>query len=292
LANRGFRNPRLVIGIWATVTIVGWFAVGWGIVEMQRLDQETAATGISIGVGFPVALIATGMLFLAMKGARIVKDVQSGATEIARWTVSPEDFADFLVNNAARDAHGGAYANDWKPPRAIPPEGLEIVFSPDGVLVGDTYFGLVTTGLFKFEGVQMLPENPLAIEFGTVETTVTNATTVHINRSRGVLRLPVSRLARAEAIRVLDHYKRVDARETIVNPGFYRGRMRFGLYPAPVCFLVAAIGFGLQAAGYGNLLDGTLAVSLAVGGVVAGIGALVLVLLAWSLSRAQHTKRR
>jgi hypothetical protein len=160
------------------------------------------------------------------------------------------------------------------------------------VLVGDTYFGLVTTGLFKFEGVQMLPGDPLAIEFGTVQTTVTSGTTFHVHRSRGVLRLPVPRLARSEAAKVLDHFQRVDARETVVNPGFYRGRMRFGLYAAPVCFLVAAIGFGLQAAGYGNLLDGVLAVSLAVGGVVSGLGALALTLVAWLLSRAQHAKRR
>ena len=50
--------------------------------------------------------------------------------------------------------------------------------------------------------------------------------------------------------------------------------------------------FGLQAAGYGNLLDGTLAVSLAVGGVVVGLGALVLALVAWHMSRAQHATRR
>ena len=44
-------------------------------------------------------------------------------------------------------------------------------------------------------------------------------------------------------------------------------------------------------AGYGNLLDGALCVGLAVAGVVSGLGALALALLAWLLSRAQHTKR-
>jgi hypothetical protein len=68
--------------------------------------------------------------------------------------------------------------------------------------------------------------------------------------------------------------------------------MRFGLIAAPICFLVAATGFALQFLGYGNLLDGTLPVALAVGGIVSGIGALVLALLARRLSQAQHLRRR
>ena len=268
----------------------------WGIVEMQRIAGETAATGLSIGIGFPVGVIATGMLFLAIKGARTVAATRRGEEVIARWTVPADDLAAFVVNDASRNALGPAYSNDWIPPHTIPQQGIDIVFRPDGVLVGDRYFGLVTTGLFKFEGVQMLagdpPSGPGAIEFGTVETTVTNATTIHVNRSRGVLRLPVPRLARPEAARVLAHYRKVDAREIIVNPGFYRGRMRFGLWAAPICFAVAVIGFGLEFGGFKTLVPDWLPVSLAVGGVVAGIGGLVLALIAWWMSQAQHAPRR
>ncbi len=288
----GYRHPRLMIGVFLVISVAGWAAVGWGIVEMNRIEGESGATAASIGLGFPIGVIATGMLFLAVRSARIYRRVRRGESVIARWIVPPEDFAAFAANNAARNALGPAYSNDWRPPRAIPAAGLAIAFHPDSVMVGDTYFGLVTTGLFKFEGVQMLPGDPLAIEFGTVETTVTSGTTFHVHRSRGVLRLPVPRLARAEAAKVLDHFKRVDARETIVNAGFYRSRIRFGLYAAPVCFLVAAIGFGLQAAGFGHLLDGVLCVGLAVAGVVSGLGARALALFAWMLSQAQHAKRR
>lgn len=292
MAHTGLRKPRRIVAIWLAVTLIAWTAVGWGAFEMHSLARETAATAVAIGVGFPVAVIAVGMLFLALKGARTMAAIERNEDMIARWTVSPDDFAKFTANNAARNALGDAYRNDWKVPRAIPPRGLDIVFSRDGMLVGDTYFGLVNTGMFKFQGVQMLPENPLAIEFGTVATMVSQVSTVRIDRIRGVLRVPVARLARAEAVRVLDHYRRVDAREIVVNPGFYRGRMRFGLIAAPICFLLAAIGFALEFLGYGHLLDGVLSVALAVGGVVAGISALVLVLLAWSLSRAQHMPRR
>lgn len=288
----GYRNPRLMIGAFLAATVAGWAAVGWGVFEMNRIAGETAATAASIGIGFPVGVIATGMLFLAIKSARVYHRFRQGHNAIGRWIVPPEDFAAFATNNAARNALGPAYRNEWRPPRAIPAAGLAIAFNPEGVLAGDTYFSLVTTGQFKFEGVQMLPGDPLAIEFGTVETTVSSGTTFNIHRSRGVLRLPVPRLARSEAAKVLDHFQRVDRRETIVNAGFYRGRMRFGLYAAPVCFLVAAVGFGLQAAGYGNLLDGMLCVALAVSGVVSGLGALALVLIARLLHTAQHTRRR
>ena len=292
MANRGFRNPRRVTLICLASAVTGWAAVAWGIFEMQRLGQETVATGTSIGLGLPVGVVATGMLALAINGARIVAAIRHGEKVIARWTVSPDDFAAFTTNNAARNALGSDYRNDWKPPRTITPEGIEIVFRPDGVLVGDTYFGLVNTGMFKFEGVQMLPENPLAIEFGTVTTTISNVSTVRIDRNRGVLRLPVSRLARAEAVRVLDYYKKVDAREIVVNAGFYLSRKRFGLIAAPICFLAAAVGFAIEFSGYGGILGELLPLLLAVGGVIFGLGALILVLLAWSLSRAQHRKRR
>jgi hypothetical protein len=288
----GYRHPRLMIGVFLTVSVASWTAVGWGAFEMNRIAGETGATAATIGIGFPIGVIATGMLFLAIRSARAYRRFRRGENAIGRWIVAPEDFAAFAANNAARNALGPAYHNEWRPPRAIPAAGLTIVFNPEGVLVGDTYFSLVTTGQFKFEGVQMLPGEPLAIEFGTVETTVSSGTTFHVHRNRGVLRLPVPRLARDDAVKVFDHFKRVDAREIIINPDFYRRRIGWGLRAAPVCFLIAATGFGLQAAGYGNLLDGALCVGLAVAGAVSGLGALALALIAWMFSQAQHAKRR
>jgi hypothetical protein len=292
MASARVRKPRLGAAAWLVVALAGWISVAWGTFEMHRLGHETGATAAAIGVGFPVAVIATGMLFLAIRALRIVAALDRGEGVIARWTVSPEDFAEFTADNAARNALGGACRNDWKIPRTTPPQGIEIVFGADGVLVGSRYFGLVNTGMLKFEGVQMLPSNPLALEFGTVATTVSHGTAVHIHRTRGALRIPVPRLARDEAVRVLDHFRRVDAREIVVDPGFYLGRMRFGLIAAPICFLTAAAGFALQFLGYGNLLDGTLPVALAVGGTVGGAGALILAMTAWTLSRAQHLRRR
>lgn len=289
MSGQGFRRPRLVIGICLGVTVVSSLAIAWGALEMMRTGDDGGLPGAAVGLGIAPAVIGLGMLVLAMKGARTVAAAQRGDRIFARWMVSPEELAAFAANNKARDALGPEYSNDWSPPRKIPPEGIEIRFDPDGVLVGDTYFGLVTTGMFKFEGVQILPENPLAIEFGTVATTFSNATTVHVRTHRGVLRLPIGRLGRDEAVKVLDHYKRVDRRETIVNPGFYRSRIRIGLIGAAVCFSAAAVGFAMEALDIGGDI---VPLVLAVAGIVAGIGGLVLALLAKSLSSAQHRPRR
>ena len=286
--NRGFNKPRLFIFICLAVTVVSCLAIAWGALEMMRTGDDGGLPGAAVGLGIAPAVIGLGMLFLAIKGARTMAAAQRGDRVFARWMVSPEELAAFVENNKARDVLGPEYSNDWSPPRKIPPEGIEIKFDPDGVLVGDTYFGLVTTGMFKFEGVQILPENPLAIEFGTVATTITNATTIHVRTSRGVLRLPIGRLGRDEAVKVLDHYKRVDRRETIVNPGFYRGRIKFGLIAAAVCFVAAALGFAMEALEIGGDLVPLL---LAVIGIVAGIGGLALALIAWFLSNAQHRPR-
>lgn len=288
MAGKGFSRPRLMIGICAGVAIASAIAIAWGALEMMRTGEDGGLAGAAVGLGIAPGIIALGMLFLAIKGARTMAAAQRGDRVFARWIVSPEELAAFAENNKARDALGLEYNNDWSPPRKIPPEGIEIKFDPDGVLVGDTYFGLVTTGMFKFEGVQILPENPLAIEFGTVATTFSKGTTVHVHTNRAVLRLPIGRLGRDEAVKVLDHYKRVDRRETIVNPGFYRGRIKFGLIAAAVCFVLAAIGFAMEALDIGGDF---VPVLLAVGGIVAGIGGLVLALLAWSLSSAQHRRR-
>jgi hypothetical protein len=178
--NRGFRKPRLVIFICLAVTVVSCLAIAWGALEMMRTGDDGGLPGAAVGLGIAPAVIGLGMLFLAIKGARTMGAAQRGDRVFARWTVSPEEIMAFIENNKARNALGPEYSNDWSPPGNISAEGIEIKFDPDGVLVGDAYFGLVTTGMFKFEGVQILPENPLAIEFGTVATTITNATTIHV----------------------------------------------------------------------------------------------------------------
>jgi hypothetical protein len=165
-----------------------------------------------------------------------------------------------------------------------------VAFGRDIVSAGRHFFGLANTGMFTFEGVQILPGNPLAIEFGMISTTLSHgASSVRVDVDRGVLRIPIGRLARADAVRVLEHYKRVDSHEIVVNPDFYLGRLRFGLISAPVCFLAAAAGLGMQS--FGINTSGDLNLILMITGLLCGIGALVLAAVAGYLSWQQHRRR-
>jgi hypothetical protein len=112
--------------------------------------------------------------------------------------------------------------------------------------------------------------------------------TTRIDRVAGVLRIPVSRLARDGAAKVLDHFRKADAREIIVNPGFYRSRIRAGLIAAPALFAIAAGGFWLN--GIGADL-GDVPLYMAVIGTVGGLGALCLSAAAAVMSRMQRSRR-
>ena len=286
--NRGVRKPRRMLWIWTGVSAASWLAVAWGAFEIWRTGTEDGLPHVAVGVGLVPGIIGVGMALLSLRTVRIVAAAQRGAEVIAHWVVSAEELASFAAADKARNAFGDAYSNDWIPPKTIPPEGIEIRFVADGVLVGDTYFGLVNTGMMKFEGVQILPGNPLAIEFGTVLTSVSKVNAVRVHTARHVLRLPIARLARDDAARLLQHYQRVDRREIVVNPGFYRGRVKFGLIAAAVCGAVSAIGFAMGALDIGG---GEVPVVLAVVDFMFALGGLILAAIARVLSASQHQRR-
>lgn len=63
-----------------------------------------------------------------------------------------------------------------------------------------------------------------------------------------MLRVPIASTAAEEARKVLAYFQKVQNREVIVNPGFWRGRIRLGLITTVICVLAAAAGFGLEVA--------------------------------------------
>jgi len=285
MRNTGLRRPVLGASVAGAVCVASLVSIAAGIFIMQVEGRETTASGLLIGLGIAPAVIGAGMFFLFLRGVRTMRDVRAGKGEIARWTVAADDVDAFRASDARRNALGPEYRNGYTPPDPAPPEGVEVVFVADGVMVGGTYFGLVTTGMSTFFGPQMLPGSPLSLEFGTVLVWASKATTIHIHRDVAALRIPVGRTAAEDAKRVLTHFQRVERREIVVNPGFYRGRLRFGLWSAAVCAGVAAGGFGLNAIG-AEL--GYIPLVMAVAGTVAGIGGLVLAGLAWGLSARQR----
>jgi len=283
----GIRNPRRSLLICIAITLAACASIAWGAYEMQVTGQDTLSSGLKIGLALLPAMLAPAMAWNFWRGMQVFAAIRRGEKEIARWTVTAAELAEFTASDKALNALRGDNVNDWSPPREPPASGLDVIFVADGVLVGDTYFALVTTGLFRFTGVRMLIEGPPVIAFRTLTTYANRFGT---RTTVGELRIPVSRLAGDEVMKVVAHFKRVGAHEIIVNPDFYRSRVRFGLIAAPICFAVAAVGFLLGATEEGPNSFSIPTVMFA-GGITFGIAALILALAAGLMSRAQRRKR-
>ncbi len=286
MANR----PKAMIAFFGVITLLSWAAILWGLQEPGVLTAtENSRGGIAIGVGLVPGIIAPGVMLIYLRMHRAARRIDRGDHVIARWRVTASELAEFKANDEARNALGGDYRNEWAVPKRQLEKGIDIAFAADGVRVGDAYYPLVNTGGSKFAGVQMLPMSPLAIEFGIITTYVSGD---RFRRSQSVLRLPVSRVARAEAITVLEHFKRVDAREIVVNPDFYDSRIRWGLRLAPIFFAMFLIGLWINAGrtwrpdeeGWGPMVA---TMTLTIAGCLFGIGALIVAVAAWWLKRGQ-----
>ena len=283
MRNRGVRRPGRSVLICAAMAIGGSLSVWSGAAEMNALGHETPSTALRIGVGLLAAILGTLFLFNFVWGMRVIAAMRRGRDVIARWTVPAQTFDRFReidrqLGTTERD-------NDYRVPRRTPARGMDVVFSTDGVLIGDTFFGLASTGLSRFTHVWVRPSNPPVIEFGTMLTSVVAEPHARLHRSAGVLRVPVARDAHAEAGRVIRHFEDVIARRVIVKPGFWRRRIRLGLGAAAVFAIAAGIGFALRER---NSELGNVPLVLAVAGVIFAIGGLLLALIAFSLHVKQH----
>lgn len=281
-------RPAINAMIAASVSLVSWCTIAWGLSEPGVLAAtEATPAAIAIGTALLPAIIMPMMTMNFLWAVRKVRAARRGENVIGRWTVSATEVAEFAANNAARSALGTAYRNEWKPPRNPPAEGIEIIFVPDAVVVGSAFYSLVTTGLFRFTGVHELRESPPAIEFGMITVL---ASTTTIRRFFNTLRLPVSRLARGELDRVLDHFRRVSNREVVVNPDFYRPRIRIGLIVASVGTILTALGFWFawRARRSGDQDMENLAEGLAGCSLIVAVAGLVLAAVAWRLRQRQY----
>ena len=283
MRNRGVRRPGLSVLICLAMAVGGALSVLWGAGRMSALGHETPATAAAIGLGLFAGLMGLLLLFNFLWALRLVGALRRGEGVIARWTVAPATFELFRDREEQLRAVGDD--NDYRVPRQTPAAGLEILFSEDSVLIGDTFFGLASTGMSRFRGVSLLPGSPSCLAFQTVMTGATNLSTIRIYHVPGTLRIPIAHNAGAAAARVLAHYQDVIGRRTIVKPDFWRRRVRWGLTAALVAGLIAAAGFALEAA---DAELGVVPLVMAVAGAVSALGGLVLALLASSIGRFQR----
>ena len=201
----GVRNPVRNAVLYGLLTVAGIALVMLGVTDMR----DTGRTGSPLStLGLFPALAGPLFFIHYVSKIRVFRDMRSGRSAIARWTLSVEQFNRFCEGEQRIPA-ASIIANFYKPPKTIPAEGMEVIFSDQGVLIGGGYFPLSTTGGRRLQSVRYIASDPASIEFGTAMTTAvrTSSATINTNRSVQTLRVPVASDARKEAGEVVHRYQ-------------------------------------------------------------------------------------
>ena len=283
MQSRGTKNPGRWALICLAVAAASALSIWTGVRDMNALGHETGSTAARIGFGLFALILSTIFSLNFLWGHRIVANLRRGRTRFGGWTVPPADYDRFREIDGHFAKRGEP--NDYRALGAVPAEGIAVAFSRDGVLIGDRYFSLASTGLNRFDQAAMIRSDPPMIEFGMVTTSATNFSALRFFRIHSVLRVPVASDAVMQAEKIAGHFQAALRGEVIVNPGFWRLRIRIGLVGAAVCTALAALGFLLADR---NVELHNIPLFLAVGGTITAIGGLVLALLSWRFDQSRR----
>lgn len=205
--SRGIRQPVRNAVLCSLLTGVGIALVVLGVLDMRA----TGNTGSPLlALGLLPALLAPIALIHALMHVKVFRDLRSGRTVTARWTVSADEFKRFCEADR-RNPAGSVMTNFYKPPPSIPADGVEVVFSDTGVMIGDGYFPLSATRGRRLEGVHEVVSDPPSIEFTTAFKGLvrTSSTTYESTRTVHLLRVPVASDAQTEAGAVVRSYQTI-----------------------------------------------------------------------------------
>lgn len=206
----GVRHPVRNAVLCGLVTVVGLILVVLGVAHMRETGRSGSPL-LMLGL-FP-ALLGPIFFIHYFSKIRVFRDMRSGRSAIARWTVPAEQFKRFCEEEQRIPA-GSITVNFYKPPRTLPAEGVEVIFSDDGVLIGGGYFPLSTTGKRRLQSVRYIASHPPAIEFGTAMNTMvrTSSATTQTYRTAETLRVPVAADAIKLAGEVVHRYQAIIGR--------------------------------------------------------------------------------
>ena len=200
----GVRRPGLKALVFAVVSLVAFGLVAAGIADMRETGRS-GSPWLALG-GLPALLCP---LLFGYYASRIgaFRDLRSGRTAIARWTVPADEFADFLAHEAGIGSRS-VDVNFYRPRAAAAGEAIEVIFSDRGVLIDGGWFPLSFTGGRRVLAIDYQGDPP-AIAFTTRLTTMvqTSSMTYATRNAVFMLRVPVARAARGQAGVVVDRYQ-------------------------------------------------------------------------------------
>lgn len=266
MPRKGWSRPVRHAAIAGAITLTAGIAIIVGIVIMEAQGGESTLSAALIGLGLFVFIMGCAVTFILVWSARVIARMRRGEGLLTRWTVSREELDRFRTADAARSAHGPEYVSMWVPPKISPEEGLEVLVSPDAVLMGEDYVGLSTTGMQRFSAMKRIANAPASLEFLIHMSEPRGATVQRMVSLTKLLRVPTSASAPEAADTMQGHFERVLRREIIVNPHWWTVRIRIGLW---------AMGIGLAAALGGWAWPKFFADPDYIGQAVSGVGILV-----------------
>ena len=194
MRDRGITQPALKAGIALVAALAGAAALAWSFVDHAPPAARTLGA-IALVLGILDAL----NYFYAQS---LMRCVRRGENLIARWRVSPFTLARF--EQAERARRRGK--NNWGGWRKRHPQGLEVIFAKEAVVVGDTYFTLRKGGMSRVKHVHIERGAVDHIQFAMTLTIVGAGSQMRTARYRGHLRIPVADNAAVEAARVVAHF--------------------------------------------------------------------------------------
>lgn len=203
----GVRNPVRNAVLFGLISIASIVLIVLGVADMR----ETGRTGLPLlALGLFPALLCPIFFIHYLSKIRVFRDMHSGRSAIARWTLPAEQFNRFCEEEQRIPA-GSIMTNFYKPSKATPAGDVEVIFSDDGVLIGGGYFPLSTTGGRRLQSVRYIASNPPSIEFGTVINTMVRTSNVTTNtyHTAEALRVPVSTDAAKQAGEVVHRYQAI-----------------------------------------------------------------------------------
>lgn len=161
-----------------------------GIADM-RASGRSGSLYLTLGL-IPALLAPIGFVYF-VRTIPVVRAMRRGTTAIARWTVSADEFRQFQEADARMEAESRT-TNFYEPPRPVPSDGVEVIFSNDGVLIGEGYFPLSTTSGRRVTRVHTITRGSPMIEFGTMLSTRvrTSSASMQTVRIAETLRVPVA----------------------------------------------------------------------------------------------------
>jgi len=194
LRDRGITQPALKAGIALAAALAGAAALAWSFADGAPPAARTpGAMALVLGT-----LAALNYVYAQSLMTRI----RRGENLVARWRVSPSILARFEQAERARKRG----KNNWGGWRKQRPQGLEVIFARDAVVVGDTYFTLRKGGMSRVTHVHIERGAVDHIQFAMTLTIAGAGAQGHTARYRGHLRIPVADNAAVEAARVVAHF--------------------------------------------------------------------------------------